>query len=115
MASDLKLMEIVTACFSPTMVQVSPLAATISIIFRELHNLATQFVENTKLDNTKKTKCVPDGHDPDDYLYSCPGSFSTAESLPHQSRISKTTGSVVYISFKCFPQASRLSIMQERN
>lgn len=81
-ASDLKLMEFVTSCFSPMMVHVSPLAATTSIIFRELLDLATRFVDKT-----------------------------TAESLPHQSLISETPVSMVYISTKCLPQASRSSIM----
>lgn len=50
--SDLELMEYVTSYLSPAIIQVSPLAATTSIVFQELRSLATQIVEEAISHNT---------------------------------------------------------------
>jgi hypothetical protein len=99
LSSDLELMDLVTSFFSPSLVQVSPLIVTASVIFRELGNLATEFVDMTNCHNMKKNRM----HEFDSAQassYSSPSNSGIIEALLHDNIIPGASGSTVCMLFK---------------
>ena len=63
-ASDLKLMELVTSFLKPSTVPLSPFSTPASIqMFYQLYKIAVKFVEKSNMQERKKTKRVHDDID----------------------------------------------------